>query len=115
MRRRRSTSCSSGMSTRNGRIVVSPVAVPGLAAAVPGVAGAAASCIGIRLTATTVADVASSIAAEVVRRDIIILLGEQASLRAGGQESASITHAPKSLVRLAQGSERSAQLGGKEF
>src|SRR5215218_1984839 len=65
MRRRRSASASSGMSTRNGWIAVS-------SAAVPARAGCAARGVALTLTANTTADVARSMA-EVVISDIVFL------------------------------------------
>src|SRR4051794_28296276 len=70
MRRRRSTSSSSGMLTRNGRMAVSSGAVTGVAAV------CAARCAGVRPTA---AAMVRNTAAEVVRNDIAILPSGQAN------------------------------------
>lgn len=77
MRRRRSTSCSSGMPAWNGQIVVSWLTVPAGA-------GCAAGDIGGQPTASMIADVPRSIAAGGVRKDIVILAGGRNKPRVTG-------------------------------
>src|SRR5829696_1852865 len=72
IRRLRSTSASSGARNSNGQIAV-------FSAAAPTWADCASTRVGSAPMATATADVASSTAAELLRRDIVILLGDQAS------------------------------------